>query len=585
MQTSQPQNKELMEKKIWPYDAEDLRFDALKYIHPTDNIKLFLEGNGVYIVCGLKGLGKTLVLRAKRMTYLELSTKTLQSYVIIPESPQELDVLASFNQREHKWDMINNNVIWLSIWGLSIGLSIISYFITRLDDKNKGLLIWNMKQVLKVKDKRHNNYLGLLLDYTTKLKSNPSRFVTLTLNSINMNIIDANLISELYSNILGILKQDITSGCVVFIDQVDKTLEEFMTMYIDDVYKLSKLQEIWYACQIGLIQAVVAICTGHHHITIYTSIRQEVLGKISRESNIGRYEDKMLTLGYEKEDLKKIFIKSIELFEDEDNLSMPDLIESDPIKAFLGFDEVYSLRIPEQSENIFDYLYRHTIQRPRDIIILGGRISKIKPEKRYGTFQNADAIKRLINDIAENSLEIDYLGDLKKLFHLDFFRAFYRIHKNILSYKEIIELCKEYNKVVNKVVCDEKCKNCTETHLFCSLYNIGLIGIVIPDKINNIKIQKFLEPQYRKLIILGSILPNSEAYLLLSALSHLIEKIRKEGKLIFERNVGNIIVGDGREFPSNFKVGHVNEDELSDEYKMKVPPETPKPKIDDCPYI
>ncbi len=225
-ENEQKQRKEdkkyhITNKIKWPLEAEDLRIDALNYIHKTDGIKNFLEGNGLYIVCGLKGLGKTLVLRAKRMKYLELKTNTLQSYVMIPESEQ-VDVLASFNLLEYKWDLINNSVIWSNIWGLSIGLSIISHFFTRLDDKNKESLNWKLKQILKVRDKRHNNYLRLLLDYTTKLQSNPSRFVLLTLNSINKNILDANLFSELYANIFDILKQDIRSGCVVFIDQVDK---------------------------------------------------------------------------------------------------------------------------------------------------------------------------------------------------------------------------------------------------------------------------------------------------------------------------------------------------------------------------
>lgn len=578
--TNPPQNKEIIGKKKWPYEAEDLRFDALKYIHPTNSIKSFLQGDGSYFVCGLKGLGKTLVLRAKRKKYLELPTKTSQSYVIIPESPQELDVMAGFNQPESKWDLFSKNIIWRDVWGLSIGLSIISYFLPHLDEKNRYILNWEINNILKVKDKGYDNYLRSLLDYTTMKPSNPSTFVIFTLNHIDWNMLS--LISELYANIFNILKQDIKSGCVVFIDQVDKTLEELMTSYIYDVNKLNKLQEIWYSCQIGLIQAITAICTGHHHITIYTTIRQEVLGKLSNDPNYGRYRDKMLILGYEKEDLRKIFIKSIDLFEDEDNLAMPDLIKSEPIKAFLGFDEVHTLRFPEKSENIFDYMYRHTIQRPRDILILGGNISIIDPKQRYGNDKTVDAIKWMINDVAEKNLITDYIGDLKKLMNINFDLAFSKIYTNILSYKDLIEICKEYNKEVNEVVCGEECKNCKETHLFCAIYNIGLLGTVKQDLVKNIKVQKFLEPQYRKLIIAESILPASEAYLLHSTLSHLIEEIREGSHKKFERK--NIIVGDGREFPSNVILGNGIEDVPPEPPKSKDEDLTEKPKIE-SPYI
>ena len=329
---------------------------------------------------------------------------------------------------------------------------------------------------------------------------------------------------------------------------MDKSLEDLMIENVELKSKIEKLQEIWYSSQIGLIQVVSKICMRNSHMQIYASIRQEVLGQLLKKDSDGlRYEDKMLVINYKPEHLKQIFINAIKSFENETNYCKPELINSNRIEAFLGFNEVKALRIPNANpQDVFEYIYRHTIQRPRDIIYIGGLISKIPPYER-----NKYDIQRLINAEAEENLRIDYLKDLEKLMHINFASALSLINQNILKRNELINICEEYNKIENGAICNKECKNCNRSHLFCSLYNIGLLGIVVDD-IEKRKIQKFLEPKNRKLIITSPIIPDSEVYLIHPVLNHWIEKLRKNKDksdfIIFPK-----IIGDNCEYTSDYK--------------------------------
>lgn len=551
---------EAQEKIKWPYDAENLRIDALEYIYPTDIINNFLKSEGIFFVCGLRGIGKTLMLKAKRKKYMNLPQSKKESYVMIPDESGEINYLENLNPPEHKWELLGKINIWRDIWGLSIGLSIISYFLEYLDEKSKDKLLWSLNNISAVRNSKYDKFdefITVLLDYTTHQKLLPSKFVETSLYYLDWNMLQSNLISEINNNISNIILQDIRSGCVVLIDQVDKSWENLMTENCENISKLDKLQEIWYSCQIGLIHAVNDICTRNHHIRVFTSVRQEVLGRLAKDPNYLRYLDKMLIVSYTKDDLKKIFIKSIETFEIKNkDLAKPELLKKNTIKAFLGFDDVEPLRINvHETESIFNYMYRHTIQRPRDIISMGNEISKIEASKR-----NKHEIQRKINKIAEVNLATEYLADLTKFLKINFELAYSLIETNILEYEDIKEICADYNKLEHGILCKKKCKKCYNTHLFCALYNIGLLGTVENDILeDDLKIQKFLEPQNRKLINSNSIIPSSEVYLLHPVLSHLIEKYRNDFTLY------PTIIGDQREY--SFIIGKFNK--TSPEQKVK----------------
>lgn len=541
-------------KGRWPYAAEDLRVDPIKYIYPTNDINNFLNSEGINFICGLRGLGKTLILRAKRLKYTNLPDEERESFVFIPDNPKnELDALEHLYPSEDKWDILGKNITWTQIWGVSIGLSIISNFLRNSDEESKKQLLWNIKNITAVRGEKFetfNKFLSTLIDWTTETKSNPSQFVNQIINNINWSMFHSGLLSELNNNVFNISMESVRSGCVVFIDQVDKSWEDIMSDHVGDIYKLEKLQEIWYSCQIGLIRAVYSFITRNHHIRIYSAIRQEVLGKLAKnDDNFLRYKNKMLIINYEKEDLKQILIKTIQLLESPKNMVKPDLFKTNSIEAFLGVTQVKPLRINiEETENIFDYMYRHTIQRPRDIIYLGSNIADKHPSIRTSL-----CIQTLINKNAEENLSDDYLRDLEKLMKVNFKSAYSLINKSIFTISELMDICQDYNKIQNTTaVCDRDCNNCRQTHLFCSLYNVGLLGVIEKDFFDENKyIQKFLQPQNRELVVTKSILPNSEfeRYLLHTVLSHIIEKKRKnEGKKFY---FYDIIIGDGCGFDPN----------------------------------
>jgi len=535
----------MTEKKgKWAYSAENLAVEPLKFLHQTRNIKNFLDSEGIWFVCGLKGLGKTLILKAKREKYFILPEKEKNSYIFIPNS-SEFDIFSITHPPEHKWELLQGRLIWQEIWGISIGLSIISYYLKFSKKELKNELIWELNNISFInaegRDRKvFSSILNHLLKITRRGNRNPSQFLTPIINNLTKNMIDKSFLGELYSSVLNIVRTNIQSGCVIFIDGVDKTLEDLITEEIRlnrNKEKIKKLQDIWVSAQIGLIFAVFSFCANNHHIRIYTTIRQEVIGKLEKDdTNPIRYEDMMLILNYDKNDLKNILIKGIDSFETRNLVDSEEYYKNNKIKGFLGFDFVKPMNFISGEEiRIFDYMYYYSIQRPRDIIFLGGEIASLDIEER-----TPEKVQQLIKIKGERNLSMDYLSHLEVLLEYNFNLAFSYITKNVLSKNEIMAICRQFHNKDDIGVCN--CEKCEEYNVFLLLYNLGLLGVLKRSKFSPEYHQKFLEPEKREIFISTTkTLPNPflDLFFLHPALSDRIKEQNENFEFL------PIMIGDG----------------------------------------
>ena len=182
-----------------------------------------------------------------------------------------------------------------------------------------------------------------------------------------------------------------------------------------------------------------------------------------------------------------------------------------------------------EPEDAFDYICRHTLLRPRDLMTIGERLSALRPEERRDEYRLKEGVNHAATEIAYEYLaEIaPHLGDLE----ID--RLLRRLPGHILTRNEVETLFDDHTAATGSG--DDK-------HVFCALYRAGLLGYVHHDRIRGESVQRFLRPGEATLDPDGT-LPPATHYLVHPVLSDVIGRMNP-GYLqrIDRRN----IVGYGR---------------------------------------
>lgn len=135
-------------------------------------------------------------------------------------------------------------------------------------------------------------------------------------------------------------------------------------------------------------------------------------------------------------------------------------------------------------EDVFDYIYRHSLKRPSDIMKICKQLS----------FENKELdiikIRNTVNECAEGILSM-YIAELSPFLPYKIDDFFIHINTNILNMDYIRYICNRYiNNKIDEYTCSRDCMNCSNMHPFTVLYNIGLLGYVKED-INNHKFVQY----------------------------------------------------------------------------------------------
>jgi len=182
-----------------------------------------------------------------------------------------------------------------------------------------------------------------------------------------------------------------------------------------------------------------------------------------------------------------------------------------------------------QEEDAFDYVCRHTLLRPRDLMTIGERLAALRPEERRHEQRVKEAINVGATEIAREYLtEIaPYIGDL------DLEGLFGRIPGHILTRDEVEELFRSHQT---------EDAGAEERHVFCALYRVGLLGHLHHDWVRGDWMQRFLRPGEATLEPDG-VLPRATHYLMHPVLSDVIGRLNPS---YLERIDRVEIVGYGR---------------------------------------
>jgi hypothetical protein len=497
----------------WRVEADtlpEMAYDHYRHtlIHETSSIKAYLapKHQERTILVAPKGYGKTLLLIAKKKSFLEARSGQIvmaenrfidRPLGIFPVIKRELlDLLASDYE------------FWKSLWKISLSLSGIKAFAraTRERPTDRALL-------------EHDWYGRIVADDHKYFEAGE---------------IFADLLSQDYKYIINIIAKSnavfpylnrINTQIVFFIDNVDEYFRPVLedrsarTTGRHSLYR-NRSNAVWSLAQIALASVAYELEKTNHHIKIYCTIRHEAFLKMPEvESDAFQISGRCTKIEYTRDDLEKIFLKNIDITAKE------RLVDPDHLDAMLRLvgeaNKAVEHRFVSRPEAIFDYFLRHTLYRPRDLMFIGGEIVKINPGQR-----SADAIRAAV-DTATKTIVNSIFGEMRPFFSVPNRELlFKRIEANAMNLDQLEEISEAYVADLGNALARDADDEIG--YPFSVLYKLGLLGTVRLEFGNQGRwLQRFLQPTEIQ-ISNDTELPVSEYYLVHPALD----------QSIYERSAG-----------------------------------------------
>ena len=476
--------------------AKDYR-DQL--IHETPAIEHFLSDmrGEKLIVSAPKGFGKTLVLTAKALQVQESG-----GGLVIGAGGQIVDrpngVFPNFSQEKIK-ELRRDYSFWRTLWKVSIMAAAVKFNAEALRIKSGDL---GCDEELE----------GAILD-PILFKAASDFFTYLVCLDTRSHARIVNHIGRLERYFSAI-----QSPTVMVIDNVDeyfKPLLEDATADSRDqesAYYRQRSNEIWTLAQVALAGAAYEAAQANSHVKIYCSIRREASLVLSDfDDQVQQFRGAMLSIEYDATDYERIFDKNIRM------MSKTKLVApraERPIARFLG-EENHRLshRIIHKDESAFGFILRHTLYRPRDLMVIGEALANRPPESR----RRPDEIRRMVGESSKGILEA-LLAEMRPFFPLPNLEVLLRLTShNAMPVAELEGITHKYLQA-----CPGEGVGGLDQHPFCILHKIGLLGTISRGFNEDQPHQNFLMP-YEITIRDGVGLPAThEFYLIHPALDQLI---------------------------------------------------------------
>ena len=490
---------------IWVEDADRLNIDSreLNIVYSNRVIDSYLNGNNSLGLAGIKGQGKTFLIKVKRK-----SIEDKGSGICLPFSKMVDTVDSSFSIDRSLFRYLKDYSVWVDLWKFAICGSILSNdktFINLPLSKLKPLT----KQILLLKNSRAEP--SFLFKELLKLQ----------LQDFRSSLEDTSI---LFNELIGTNKP-----IYIFIDKLDQGLSNFLKN-AENTYAYSKYQdiEIWKFAQYALAECAYDIYTNaSQHIKVFFTIRQEVLidsHNLNKDKarNINSF---ISTLDYNKADLEAIYRLYIQN-EDEKNLHLCDVKNEKPSEAFIGYEKI-SHGYVEKEENLFDYIYRHTFKRPYDIMKICRKLYFQRPKNN--ALIDIQDLRHEVNIESNNLLDL-YLEELSVFLPYkreEIYKMIELLPGNIANTKILMEICSIYTLKYNKkFYCNNECISCSMIHPFSVLSNLGLLGHDVKHAADKNSLIVFENIGKTVLNLNNNSLPSADFYFLHPALSNKARDLR-----------------------------------------------------------
>jgi class 3 adenylate cyclase len=472
----------------WTVDADDIRvaedFDE-SLLHRTPEIDAFLtpDRDDKFIVIGTKGFGKTLLLKAKRVLY----QREGQAICLPTGNLLDKPIGDKIFGRESIALFAASPLPWSKVWLCAIALAALKHV-----GAEAGLQVGPKLAGLVGDAQLHSviDHFVRLLDFTpTELQ----RCATET---------DGHLVPRLRA---------LNSPLALFIDGVD----EYFNKHVEDgpaspsvTGELSP--NVWYFSQLGLVEVAYQLRRINHHLKIFAAIRKEAYARLPQRTAMAQqYRGSAVDIVYSPESLREIFINNVRFVKAE-RMVQPERVRTNPLEAFLGRTSVIDTYTREE-EDAFEYVCRHTLLRPRDLMTIGERLAALRPDERRNEFRLKEAVNQSATEIAH-----EYLAEIAPyVAGLDPDRLFQRLPGHVITRAEV------------EAIDAGDAATLDGSDAFSALYRVGLLGYVQHDRVRGEWRQRFLRPGEATLETNGA-LPRATHYLVHPVLFDVIARINPE---------------------------------------------------------
>jgi hypothetical protein len=528
-------------KELWFADAANIdasAFDLETYIAITSCIDEFISSNK-FVVAAPKGYGKTLLLKYRRLSnrdrYDDVDPLVIPQNIEIDSFENAIPFDANF------LSYLENQTEWENLWQISIGLSLIINYAIKANDTE---FIAEFFDHFRGRNNRLSSLIGITEKIEVRIREKSSIAAYLRNQANPSSLLTALLTSSLTDlrSSIGHSLDTIHTWCTaiarpvfLYVDQIDQGVKEFPL-------------KLWKNAQNGVVGAIFRLHNPNKHIKVYSSIRSEAWESCEGEL-YSQYSDYVCTLDYTEDDLRRIFEHAVRTYETERIRRSIDVFKKDPIHAFIGLEKIVN-RWGDEEEDVFKYMLRHSLRRPRDLILFGGGVHTLYKKDRLNEEEFCSLVNRIPGEEIGKQYLLETLRFSESLRNVNLQRFFTLTHKNIFTLDEMIEICSRYNSGIE---CNAKsrhsnyseaCSKCTSAnHIFCDLYRIGLLGIIKNEQIkaDKSRYQYFKTPGH----IRSERLPNSQFYLFHPAMDFYIKE--EQANNLFSP-VRGIILGQGRKW-------------------------------------
>ncbi len=473
--------------RAWTVDADDIRvaedFDET-LLHRTPEIDSFLnlDRDDKFIVIGTKGFGKTLLLKAKRILYQREGRATCLPTGNLLDKPIGDKIFS----KEAITFFAASSLPWSKVWLTAIGMSTLKHL------RQIGGLKINAKLASLIADERLH---GVIDHFVRLLDFSPSDLQRCATDT------DGHLVPRLRA---------VNFPIAIFIDGVD----EYFNKHIESRTSLPSVTgqlspNVWYFAQLGLVEVAYQLRRINHHLKVFAAVRKEAYARLRATVMVQQYRGSAIDIVYPIESLREIFVNNIRL-EKADWMVRPERLRADPLEAFFGRTTVMHI-YTGQDEDVFDYVCRHTLLRPRDLMTIGERLAALRPDER----RNEPRWKETVN-LAATEIAQEYMTEIAPyVADLDLEGVLRHIPGHILTRDEVEELFRKHNGEAGAI---------DERHVFCALYRVGLLGYLHHDWVRGQWVQRFLRPGEATLEPDG-VLPRATHYLMHPVLSDVIGRL------------------------------------------------------------
>ncbi|WP_321899956.1 hypothetical protein [Paraburkholderia heleia] len=363
----------------WKIDARDRESGGVGVYIRDSQAVAFVEDTHKRIIVGAKGMGKSLLLQ-KKYLYLSDALKDRSGHLFLPlQSSERVELMNrlafSFTHESlrDQSQLVSSQDWWELVWTVSIVTVAIYHATERFVSSD----IWS---ILKLTELRK-----------TALVDRDDLYI----HTVVQAILSAQLTSEQLVLLLAQLKSGLANLSKIVVISIDNVDEAFKPS--NDSRRTSKKQndstskmidteaetlgeEFSLVAQVGLLAAIWSLHS-NTRLLVYASLRIEAIDKRIADRNPMWQQERSLCvqLSCNKEFAKAIFEANIAATSDE---HCSQRGQTNPYLRFVGFDTMPFHGASELTEPLFDFFYRHTLGRPRDLMEIGAAIVELDTSKR-----------------------------------------------------------------------------------------------------------------------------------------------------------------------------------------------------------